>query len=219
MQEHNNIYYNKEKQLKKWYMIEAIIIKVIVAFIISIAIICVLKVSFGKQIDDAIELIDMFSVDTKKQENNVKDINSSIEKNKIIHPEYGTRYGNIKIDSLGINLPLYYGDKLSILRYGVGQSSNGYFPGEGGSIICMGHNTRNFLYNLPQIKINDEIEIETDYGDFRYKVYDTKVVNMYDIDEVKVQDDSEVLMLYTCYPVNGLGHKKNRFVVYANKID
>ena len=33
------------------------------------------------------------------------------------------------------------------------------------------------------------------------------------------QKYEEVLMLYTCYPVNGLGHKTDRFVVYAKKVE
>jgi len=115
-------------------------------------------------------------------------------------------------------LPLYYGDKLEILRNGVGQSSGAYFPGEGGSIICMGHNTRTFLYHLPEIEKNSIIEIQTTYGTFQYKVYETKIVNMYNVDELPVQKDEEILMLYTCYPVTGLGHKTDRFVVYAKRV-
>ena len=135
------------------------------------------------------------------------------------YPEYGTRYGNIKIDSLNINLPLYYGDKLSYLRYGVGQSSGGYFPGEGGSIICMGHNNKNYLYDLPKIKNNEIIEINTSYGNFKYKVYNTEIVYMYDVEKLKVQNEEEILMLYTCYPVNTLGDKKDRFVVFAKRVN
>ena len=36
---------------------------------------------------------------------------------------------------------------------------------------------------------------------------------------MEIQTDEEVLMVYTCYPVETLGEKKDRFVVYAKKID
>ena len=171
-----------------WIKIEAIIIDLIVASIIVLGLIFGFKLVFGKQI-------------------------------KITeYPEYGSRYGNIRIESLDVNLPLYYGDKLEILKNGVGQSSGAYFPGEGGTIICMGHNTKSFLYKLPEIKMDSIIKIETTYGTFEYKVRDTKIVDMYDVDELPVQKKDEILMLYTCYPVNGLGHKKDRFVVYARRI-
>lgn len=163
-------------------------------------------------------MVDMISIKTDSSV--VPEIKFDTEKSIITnYPEYGSRYGNIKIESLDINLPLYYGDKLSILKNGVGQSSGSYFPGEGGSIICMGHNTKAFLYKLPQIKKGAIIEVETTYGTFKYKVDNTKIVNMYNVDELPIQKDEEVLMLYTCYPVNGLGHKTDRFVVYAKKVE
>lgn len=203
---------------KKWQTIEATIIDVIVAFIIVIAIIITTKILFGKQIKKAIEVVDMISI--KKDNSIIPEIKFDQEKSTITnYPEYGSRYGNIKIESLDISLPLYYGDKLSILKNGIGQSSGSYFPGEGGSIICMGHNTKAFLYKLPQIKKGAIIEVETTYGTFRYKVDKTKIVNMYNVDELPIQKEEEILMLYTCYPVNGLGHKTDRFVVYARKVE
>ena len=203
---------------KRWQTIEATIIDVIVAFIIVIAIILTTKILFGKQIKKAIEVVDMISI--KTDNSIIPEIKFDHEKSTIInYPVYGSRYGNIKIESLDISLPLYYGDKLSILRNGIGQSSGSYFPGEGGSIICMGHNTKVFLYKLPQIKKGAIIEVETTYGTFKYKVDNTKVVNMYNVDELPIQKDEEILMLYTCYPVNGLGHKTDRFVVYAKKVE
>ena len=203
---------------KKWQTIEATIIDVIVAFIIVIAIIFTTKIIFGKQIKKAIEVVDMISIKTDSSV--VPEIKFDTEKSTITkNPEYGRRCGNIKREALGINLALYYGDKLSILKNGVGQSSGSYFPGEGGSIICMGHNTKAFLYKLPQIKKGAIIEVETTYGTFKYKVDNTKIVNMYNVDELPIQKDEEVLMLYTCYPVNGLGHKTDRFVVYAKKVE
>lgn len=205
------------KQIKKWKTIQAIIIDIIVAFIVSIGIIVTTKILFEKQIKKAIDVVDMISI---KQNNDIiPEIKFDNEKKVMIqYPEYGTRYGNIKIDSLGINLPLYYGDKLSILKNGIGQTSGGYFPGEGGSIICMGHNTKAFLYKLPEIKKGAQIEIDTTYGNFKYNVYDTKIVDMYDVDKLPVQKNEEILMLYTCYPVNGLGHKTQRFVAYAKLV-
>lgn len=201
----------------KWMIIEAIILTIITASIIAIMLISIIKALFGKQISQAIDLIDMVSITTDSDV--VPQIKFDEKQKQIVQvPAYGTRYANIKIDSLGINLPLYYGDKLAILSKGVGHSAGSYFPGEGGSIICMGHNTKAFLYKLPEIGQDAEIKVETTYGTFTYKVYQTKIVNMYHPEELPIQKDEEILMLYTCYPVNGLGHKVDRFVVYAKKI-
>ena len=202
----------------KWRTIKAIIMDIIIAFIGFIVIIFAINLVFGKQIQAAINIVNMISIDADNKI--IKPIEFSEEKQKLVeYPEYGTRYGNIKIDSIGINLPLYYGDMPSTLQNGIGQSSGAYFPGEGGSIICMGHNTKTFLYDLPTIANDAIIEVNTSYGDFKYQVYQTKVVSMYNQEELPIQKDEEILMLYTCYPVNTLGHKTDRFVVYAKRAD
>ena len=96
MQEHKN-------KSNKWQTIEAIIIDIIVASIIVIAIIITTKILFGKQIKKAIEVVDMVSINS---ENSIIPEIKFDEKNNtmIKYPEYGSRYGNIKIDSLNINV-------------------------------------------------------------------------------------------------------------------
>lgn len=207
-----------DKKKLKWKLIKAFLIDVMIAFISIVGIICTISILFGKQIKEAINYVDMISIN--KNNKVVKDIKFDEQENKITtYPEYGTRYGNIKIDSLNINLPLYYGDKLEYLRNGIGQSSGAYFPGEGGTIICMGHNTKTFLYHLPEIQNDEFIQIDTTYGNFRYRVFETKTIGMNDIDALEIQKNEEVLMLYTCYPVDTFGDKKERFLVSARRIE
>lgn len=199
-------------------IIKATIKSVIVAFIYSAIIFIIVYLMFSNSISRAISIIDMISLDTtEKILENVK-LNLDT-KNLENYPEYGTKYGVIKIPSLNINIGLYYGDTLSILRYGVGHSSGSYFPGEGGSIVCMGHNTKGMLRELPQIKAGEKIIIETTYGIYTYEVYETKVVEQTNLDAIQIQREKEILMLYTCYPVNSIGHAKNRFIVYAERIE
>ena len=212
---HNNINNNHPVF---WKATEAIIIDIIIAFACIIAIILAIKVFFGKQIKTAIDYVNIISVD--KSNSLIRDIKFDEETKTIVsYPQYGTRYGNIKIESLNVNVPLYFGDELTYLRYGVGQSSSAYFPGEGASIICMGHNNRNILYDLPKIKNDAIIQIDTTYGTFKYKVFKTEIINMYDVDKLTIQKEEEILMLYTCYPVETLGEKKDRFVVFAKRVE
>ena len=212
---HNNINNNHPVF---WKATEAIIIDIIIAFACIITIILAIKIFFGKQIKTAIDYVNIISVD--KSNSLIRDIKFDEETKTIVsYPQYGTRYGNIKIESLNVNVPLYFGDELTYLRYGVGQSSSAYFPGEGASIICMGHNNRNILYDLPKIKNDAIIQIDTTYGTFKYKVYKTEIINMYDVDKLTIQKEEEILMLYTCYPVETLGDKKDRFVVFAKRVE
>ena len=135
------------------------------------------------------------------------------------YPEYGTRYGTIYLPSLGIEQDFYFGDSLEVLRYGVGHSSGSYFPGEGGTIITMGHNYAGILKTLPDIKNGDRIILDVNYGKFVYEVYDAKIVYYLDTYELPIQRDEEILMLYTCYPTDGFGHAVDRYVVYAKLVE
>lgn len=134
------------------------------------------------------------------------------------YPLWNTEFGTLNILSVNIKLPIYQGDSLDILKYGIGHFTGSLFPGEGGSIILAGHNTRSFLYHLPEVKIGDEIKIDTTYGHFTYKIVNTKVIDAKDNDAFPYHEDKELLMIYTCFPVNTIGHKTHRFVVYAEKI-
>ena len=203
--------HNKENENT---IVKATIKNIIVAFIYVAIIVTTIGILLYPSISLAISLVNGISVDTTKQI--LKDVKIDLEHNKLTsYPGYGTRYANIVIEDLDIDLPLYFGDTLKILRNGVGQSSGGYFPGEGGSIICMGHNNSGYLRRLPEIEIGTKIQIKATYGTFTYVVYDTKIVPQENLDAVPIQDEEEILMLYTCYPVNSIGHAKNRFITYA----
>ena len=123
----------------------------------------------------------------------------------------------LKISSVGIDLPLYYGDNLEVLSYGIGQYAGSYFPGEGGSIILAGHNDPGYFDKLLDVKQGDMVLINTTYGDFNYKVDSFKVVNENELSAFPVQTEKELLIMYTCYPL-GVGKKTERFVVYAYRV-
>lgn len=205
---------HKQKN-NKTYFLKATIRSLIVAFVYVLIIIGVIYFLFSSKISMAMSIINTISVDTSNKI--LEDVKIDLEtRNLKSYPEYGTKYGKISIPSLNLEFDLYFGDTLDILKNGVGHSSSSYFPGEGGSIICMGHNYSGILKTLPNIKQGDEIIITTSYGTFTYKVNFTKVVYYQNVDELPIQREKETLMLYTCYPVDGLGHAVDRFVVYAD---
>ena len=199
-------------------IIIATIKHLIVAIMFIILITVIIFVLFGSRISMAISLINKVSIDTSNVV--LKDVKlNSITKRLESYPEYGTKYGDLTIDSIDVDLPLYYGDTLSILRNGVGHSSGSYFPGEGGTIVCMAHNTRGYLYNLSDIEIGANIVITTTYGKFTYEVEETKIVPETQVDAVAVSHGEEMLILYTCYPTNTFGHATKRFITYSKLVD
>jgi sortase A len=134
----------------------------------------------------------------------------------IVMPKYGQQYGEIIIDSVGIKQALIMGDGEDILHRGVGQYFGSQLPGFGGKILLAGHNTKPYLKPLENIKVGDTIKINTSYGNYEYKIYETKVHSKTDKTAYSFKVNEETLILYTCYPFT-LGYKKDRLFVYAHK--
>ena len=198
--------------------VKATIRHIIVAFIYVSIIILLINIFFAERISLAISLINKISINTSQEV--YKEVKIDLTNNKLeTYPSYGAQYARMKIDSIDVNLPLYFGDTLTILKKGIGHSSGSYFPGEGGSILCSGHSYRGYIRSLPQAKIGDIIEIDADYGNFKYRIYETRIIKETDVDAVPIQHEEEIFMLYTCYPVDQIGHPTKRFVVYAKPVD
>ena len=94
-----------------------------------------------------------------------------------------------------------------------------YFPGEGGSIIYMGHNSADTFRRFNELEVGDKIVITTSYGTFEYEIYDYKIVHETAIEELPIQKEKEILMVFTCYPLKNYGHAYERYVVYANLVN
>lgn len=202
----------------KTNFVKATICNIIVAFIYVLIFCLVIYFLFSSKISMAIGIVDTISIDTSKKI--LKDVTIDLEtKNLKAYPEFGSKYGTMSLPSLGLNLDFYFGDSLNVLRNGIGQSGGGYFPGEGGSIITMGHNYAGILKTLPNIKNGDKIIVDVNYGKFTYEVYDSKIVYYTESDKLPIQREEELLMLYTCYPTDGFGHAVDRYVVYAKLVE
>ena len=186
--------------------------KVAISFLFASIFIVIVYFGFNKSISKYISLINTFTIKESKEEKKV--LFDDIKKELKTYPAYGSKYANIKIDSVGINLPVYYGDTMEILSYGIGQYAGSYFPGEGGSIILAGHNDPGYFDSLLNVKQGDSVTLKTSYGDFEYVIDSFKVVNENDLDSFPIQTEKEMLIMYTCYPL-GIGKKTERFVVYA----
>lgn len=200
------------KVIKK--TIKATILNIIVALLSVIIILSAVYSVFGAKIEETVSLASKITIDIGQKEA-VEPIKIDSENKITNYPEYGTKYANIEIPKIDVNLPVYYGDTLEVLKKGVGHSSGSYFPGEGGSIIYMGHNAKKIFRRFSELQIGNEITIKASYGTYKYKIYDMKLIKETDINELPVQREKEILMIYTCYPFNNIGYASKRFVVYA----
>ena len=198
--------------------LKATISSIIVAFFITSALMLVIYLFCGQEIEEIFSLVSKVSIDINP-EREQEPIEIDKDDNTLInYPEYGTKYATIKIDKIDLEAPVYYGDTLEILKKGVGHSSGSYFPGEGGSIIYMGHNSKKMFRRFSELQIGNEIKVTTTYGEYTYKIYDMQLIKETEVDKLPIQKDKEILMVYTCYPFNNIGYATQRYVVYAELV-
>lgn len=192
----------------------------VIAFFFTTFLLFTISILFETKFAKAISYINEFAIFNK--EHTVVDKNITLDKVKrklSVYPSYGEKFATITIPSVSIESVVYQGETLSILKYGTGHHGGTYFPGEGGTIIIAGHNSHSQFYNLPKVELKDKIIIKTVYGTYTYEIDKTEIIEASILgNNLKVNQDEETIMLYTCYPVGVPGFKTKRFVVYGHLI-
>lgn len=195
--------------------LKATISSIIVALLITGMLILAIYLFLGQEIGEIFSLVNKVSITI--DENKEQEPTKISEEKQVLenYPEYGAKYGTMEIEKIDLNVPIYYGDTLEILKKGVGHSSGSYFPGEGGSIIYMGHNSKNMFRRFSELQKGNEIKVTTTYGEYTYKIYDMQLIKETEVDKLPIQKEKEILMVYTCYPFNNVGYATQRYVIYA----
>jgi sortase A len=128
----------------------------------------------------------------------------------------GDVLGRIDIPRLGISVAVLQGTSSRMLRRGVGHIEGTALPGEAGNSGIAGHRDT-FFRELRGVRANDEIQLQTATGMFRYQVDWAKVVAPDDTSVLQPANDETALTLVTCYPFYFVGPAPERFVVHAHK--
>ena len=188
-----------------------------ISFFISSVVVLFVYGCFYEKIDSYLSLLNMITISQKQVEQQEVSFDS-VEKRLAVYPTWGSIWATIEIPSIGVNAPVYHGDTLDILKYGVGHYSGSYFPGEGGSIILAAHNSRQHFMYISRLTPGDEVIIRANYGTFTYKVTDGKIIRNDEMESLPIQKEKEILMMYTCWPVNVVGFKTKRYAVYTELV-
>ena len=150
---------------------KATIIDLIVALLVTVVIVGSIYLLFGQEVNETFSIVSKVSIDVENKKE--AQPTTITDDNKLQnYPEYGTQYATLEIPRLNLNVPVYFGDTLEILKKGVGHSSGSYFPGEGGSIVYMGHNSKNMFRRFSELQVGDQMTVTTSYGKYTYEIYE-----------------------------------------------
>lgn len=135
--------------------------------------------------------------------------------NKIVYPSFGMQYATIKIKSISLEAPVFFGSTEDLLREGVCQYVGSVIIGETGNVVLDAH-CNTFFLDLEDVKPGDEIILETSYGKFTYKAKESTLFKETDNSLISPTQDDR-LTLYTCYG-NLLGPTEDRLAVICEPV-
>lgn len=118
------------------------------------------------------------------------------ETGEVVRPQFGELYATIKCSGFDIDVPVYWGSKQELLEKGACQSSGSAVIGTEGNAVISAH-VDTFFTDLSKLKKGDIITVNTNYGEFTYKV--TELISFSASDCKYVVPSKETkLTLYTC---------------------
>lgn len=204
------------KNVKKF-----LIVPVVMSFVMCLT---AIAISFSAA-SDALSIGNMFfsdnQIDYSKSFENIfvptANTSDTIDASEVEFPNIDKQFGELKIAGRDVDTKLFFGDGKIPLRNGVGVYAGSFIPGYGKTILIAGHNNT-YFNGLKNVKKGDIVKINTSYGNYEYKVKDTKLYNAKSKKSYDLNANKENLILYTCYPFDTIGLTEKRFFVYADKI-
>jgi len=132
----------------------------------------------------------------------------------LMHPVNGVDFA-IRVPKLGYYAAVKEGVDWNALYAGPGHYPTTMWPGEEGMVGVAAHNE--YWINFPQLKAGDEVDIETRYGTYRYRVTGSAIVNP-DNRTVLVPDSPGYhLTLTTCWPTWAGVFATKRYIIFTNQ--
>jgi sortase A len=125
----------------------------------------------------------------------------------------GDTVAKLTIPRLDAELYVVEGDGARELRRGPGHLTGTALPGEKGNCVIAGHRDTHFRV-LKDIREGDDIVLQTESGQYLYRVRRTQVVSPENTSALQ-PTSSATLNLITCYPFYYVGSAPKRFVVEA----
>ncbi|SEO58745.1 sortase A [Amphibacillus marinus] len=133
---------------------------------------------------------------------------------ELFEPNHGDEVGLLIIDKIDARLPIVEGTDPDDLEKGVGHHAATAYPGQQDQILLSGHRDTVFT-KLGDVEVGDIITISLPYGDFNYKMVDSKIVDADDRTIIGSTAPDEELIISTCYPFGYVGNAPDRYLIYA----
>jgi sortase A len=118
--------------------------------------------------------------------------------------------GVIEINKINVRLPILMGADDKALDKGAGFLEGTAYPGEIGNSAIAAHRSKTYgrMFNrLGEVKVGDEITIQTIEGTYHYVAFKKVIVQPNDLSVLKKNGDNKILTLITCEPIETATHR------------
>jgi sortase A len=134
---------------------------------------------------------------------------------RLMQPVNGVDFA-IAIPKLGYFAAVKEGVSSGVLYSGPGHYPTTPWPGQPGMVGVAAHNV--YWENFPNLKPGDEIDLQTRYGNYRYRVTGSRIVNPSDKTVLIPSADGYHLTLTTCWPLWAGAFATQRFVIFTDQV-
>jgi sortase A len=124
--------------------------------------------------------------------------------------------GLLEIPRLKLSTAVVEGDEGDAFNGTAGHLPDTPRPWEKGNSAIAAHRDQQFRA-LKNLRIGDELRVQTPHGEMLYEVTDTHIVMPTDLSVLKAKSE-QMLTLITCYPFNYVGSAPKRFIVHAERV-
>lgn len=122
----------------------------------------------------------------------------------------------IRVPKLNYHAAVREGVDTGVLYSGPGHYPATRWPGEPGTVGVAAHNV--YWINFPELKPGDEVDLETRYGDYRYAVTDTEIVNPDNRTALVIDVNGFHLTLTTCWPLWAGAFATQRYIIHTTQV-
>lgn len=130
--------------------------------------------------------------------------------------------GFIQIPDMEVRLPLFIGASEENLAQGAAVLSETSMPIGGRSTNCViaghrGYRGSAYFQHIENLKSGSMVFIVNPWETLTYRVTDTKIIDPGDVSSILIQEEKDLVTLFSCHPYGGGG--KYRYVVFCERAE
>ena len=130
-------------------------------------------------------------------------------------------FGVISIPAMDLNMPIFLGATEKHMADGAAHMSQTSLPIGGNNTNCViaghrGYGGASYFRYIEKLQVGDSVSITNLWETLEYRVVQIKIIYPYEVEEILIQENRDLLTLLTCHPYASGG--KQRYLVICERV-